>query len=312
MKTFLILGIGLALAGTCAWAQPVVGLGRVESGAGNGAAVLGKNAPIPPETSLKAGPNGAILVFGDRSRIRLAPGSWFILSGGAPANPALEAPIEAPNATSALKSILTQRNAQRYRNEAELAVARDVITLQSGALIADQGTTTMDVRVMQQTLRSAEARFSVNVVSPESARLTVLLGTVTVAPDLATSMPVGAGEFSLLTYNNAGRMAASAPAKIAGSDVAMADAAALRMGQAGRLEPVGERTDNSKEIEPVGERLGDPGTMVGDPSLAPGPRVGTGPSVPFDLANPRTKSPKVLSTPNPINIIGPVQSPTQP
>lgn len=304
------MGIGLALAGSCALAQPVVGLGQVDTG---GDTVYGKNAAIPPDVSLKAGARGAILVFADRSRIRLAPDSWFILSGGARVNPALEAPVDSPNSTSALKSILTQRVGQRFRNEAELAVARDVITLQSGSLIVDQGTTAMDVRVMQQTLRSAEARYSLTVLSPESARLTVTQGTVTVAPDQANSLPVNAGEFSVLSNDNAGRLGASIPTKIAGSDGALADATALRLGQSGRLDPVGERTtgDPSKDPEPVGERLADPGTPVGDPSIAAGPRVGTGPSVPFDLANPRP-TPKILATPAPINIIGPVQSPTQP
>jgi hypothetical protein len=221
--------------------------------------------------------------------------------------------VDAPNATSALKSILTQRVGQRYRNEAELAVARDVITLQSGELIADQGTTVMDVRVLQQTLRSAEARFSVNIVSPENARLTVTQGTVTVAPDVAQSLAVNAGEFTVLGNGDSGRVVASLPTKITGSEVAMADATALRLGQSGRLAPVGELTaDCSKDPEAVGERLGDPGTPIGDPSAAAGPRVGTGPSVPFDLANPRTSTQRVLSLPPPLNIIGPVQSPTQP
>ncbi len=306
MKNILMFGIGLALVGTCAVAQPLVGLGRVEMGEGAGAAVIGKNAPAPVGTPLRAGATGAILLFPDGTRIRLAPGSLFALSGGVHANPPLEAPVEAPNETSAVKSILTQRNSQRARNQAELVAARDVLTLQSGALIADQRDATMDVQVLRQTLRSADARFAVTVVSPGNARLTVAQGEVTVGPGLTAAFPVTAGEFTLLKADEAGGACASAPRKIAGNDLALADATALRLGQAGRLAPVGERTDPSKEPQPVGERLGDPGVGVA-PATASAPGVGTGPSVPFDLANPR-----ILSAPNQANTKGPVQSPEQP
>ena len=305
MKTFLMMGVGLALAGTCAMAQPVVGLGRVEAGEGAGAAVIGRNAPTPVDTPLKAGPNGAILLFPDGSRVRIAPESLFVLSGGVRANPPLESPVEAPpDATSAVKSILTQRNTQRARNQAELAVARDMLTLNSGALIADQRATTMDVQVLQQTLRAADARFAVTIVSPGNARLTVAQGEVTVSAGSTAAFPVAAGEFTLLKTDAAGGAIASAPSKITGNDLALADETALRLGQAGRLAPVGERIDPSKDPEAVGERLGDQG--VGSvPATAAGPGVGTGPSVPFDL-------PRVLSTPNPSNTHGAVQSPEQP
>lgn len=308
MNKAFMLGIGLTLAGACAMAQPVVGLGRVEVGAGAGAVVVARNAPVPQETLLKAGAGGAILVFPDRSRIRLAPESLFVLSAGSTrVNPPLESPVESPDATSAIKSILTQQEKQRFRNQAELAVARDTLTLQSGAMIADQGVATMDVRVLNQTLRSSEARFVVSVVSPESARLTVAQGKVTVAPGLAGAIPVGEGQFTLLNANASGQAVALAPSQIAGSKLAVADEAALRCGGASQLEAVGERTDHSKDPEPVGERLGDPGAVGTAPATAAGPGVGTGPSVPFDLRRVR-----LLTPPSTSNTSGIVVSPAQP
>ena len=307
MNKAFMLGLGLTLSGACAMAQPVVGLGRVEVGEGAAATVVARNAPVPQETLLKAGAGGAILVFPDRSRIRLAPESLFVVSvGGTRVNPPLESPVDSPDATSAIKSILTQQEKQRFRNQAELAVARDTLTLQSGALIADQGIATMDVRVLNQTLRSSEARFVVSVVSPESARLTVAQGKVMVSPGLSGAIPVGEGQFTLLNADASGQAVALAPSAIAGSKVAVADEAVLRCGGASQLEAVGERTDRSKDPEPVGERLGDPGAVGTSPATAAGPGVGTGPSVPFDLRR------RLLTPPSTSNTGGIIVSPAQP
>lgn len=301
MKTISLLITTLSLAGTCAVAQPVIARGRVQL---TGCAItepLCKSKLVPMEQPARAGNSGTVLLYADGSRMRLSPGTEFTLYGGIPVKPTIEAPLEAPDATSAVKSILTRRDTQRYRNQTEQEVTHDGLAMRSGSLLVDERASAIDVRVLNAQVSGADSEFAVTMVSPQSARITVARGAVTLSmPGNAPKM-IRPGEFITITSDASGRATACDPRLISESSLAMADQQALLSGLAGRLAPVGECLDPC-DLEPVGELVGcAPAVFTGLPG------VGTGPSVPFDLANPR-----ILSKANEVNVSGPVQSPERP
>ena len=307
-----LLLIGTSIAAPWAGAQPVLVRGQALMVGGPEQVIIEKSACIPAGQAARAGSAGALLAFPDRSKIRLSPGSDFTLMGGVPLRPVLETPVSAPDATSAIKSILTRRDTEGFRRQSEVFVANDLLDLRSGFAIVRSGATPLAIRAANQTIIASDAYFSVAALSPENARVTVLRGEIVISAPGVPSRVVSAGNYAVLTGYGQCNPVATAARQIEGSAIAMGDQAALQLAQTGTLEPVAEGgVDSSKELAPVGEQVG--ALPVAFLQL---PGVGTGPSVPFDLANfPTTTTTtrvRLLLLANPANVQGPVQSPEHP
>ena len=178
-----------------------------------------------------------------------------------------------------------------------------MLALQSGSLLVNERGQPVEIRVLNRTVRASDAYFAVTVISPSQARITVAHGEVAVVSPAGPVQVISDGEFATLVNDGQCNVAAVVPQKISDNELAMEDQATLQFNRTGRLEPVAELADGSKELDPVGELLPVPGVF---PLL---PSVGVGPSVPFDLANPRVR---LLRAANPANTGGPVQSPVNP
>ena len=287
--TSLLFATAVLLAGASAFGQPVIARGQVRLTGTNCPAALSKPALVPMEQEARAGDAGAVLFSGDFSRMRLAPGSEFRLYGGSvPTVPVLEAPLETPEATSAIKSINTQRIAERFFNEARSQVTHDGLDLRSGGVLVDQRRSAIDIRVGNATVSGAETRFAVTADTPSAARVTVAEGFVTISKPGEMPRRLRCGQFLTLSQDAAGHTLVGDPRSISESALSRADQAALFAGMASRLAPVGECVDPAGELEPVGEYTG-PG-LVGVPAVGAGPSVpfdlpavGAGPTVPFDI-----------------------------
>lgn len=301
-KIPLLLAAVVSVAGTSTFAQPVVARGQVLLTGCSNAEPLRKPALVPADQVAQAGQSGAVLFYENGSRLGLSRGSEFAVYGGnPPLRPVFEAPLENLDATSAIKSINTQRIGQVFRNGAEQAVVRDGLELRSGRVLVDRRASSVEVRVMKATIAGADARFAVAEQTPGSARLTVAEGTVTVAVPGEAPQTVNCGQFVILSSDACGRTYIGDPRAIGENALARADQSDLVAGYAGRLEPVGECVDLAGDLDPVCEMVG-----VLPSAFSVAPAVGTGPSVPFDLSG------GILSSPNGANVGGPVQSPEVP
>lgn len=299
MKKFLLLlSAAIFSIGQSGMGQVLVSRGQAELLDDPAHTVFNKSTRIPSGQIAKAGKNGVLLEFPEGTRARLAPGSEFQFGSGVPMNPVMSAPVEAPNATSAIKSILTRRDEQAFRNQSQRNVASDQVVLRTGSLIINGRGKTTHVRVLNTNISSDDAYYSVTMVTPDRARVTVAHGDVNLSSVNGFSQRIAEGEFAVLTNGDGCNVLAAGPRRVSGSDLAMADQAALELNLNGRLEPVAEMVGDCKELEPVGELITDPFLSL--------PTVGAGPSVPFDLAN------RILSEANPSNTHGIVQSPETP
>jgi len=304
----ILLLLGITLAGGTAIAQPVLVKGELQAVKETSRVKIETALPLPMSQTLVAGKTGVVLSYPDGSRIRISAGSEFVLAGGAPPRPAMDAPVESPDATSALKSILTRRDMERFRQQSQKDVAHDMVTLRTGALMADEKAAPLEIRVLGSLVRAAYANFSVTVASPLEARVTVASGEISLSSPGSPARNVAQGEFAVVSLDENCTAVAEGPQKIPENALAQADMASLRNNQANGLAQSG---DSKKALEPVGEQVGAiPSSFLQLPS------VGTGPSVPFDLANPRTenqtRSIGILLLPNTANTGGAVQSPEHP
>ncbi len=283
----------------------------------------GQFTEIPPGTPLPSGSRvrtgvggGATWRWDDGSQATLHAGSELWFEGtrrmadltGAPAGG--EVPLDRQGlgftpADSAIKAILTHNDAALALPEANPEVKE--LSLRRGALTAQAaGGTALRVRFVGGAVIARDAHFTLTAGRDDSARLTVARGHVAVlSADGGRSNPA-AGQFvEVRPGAGVGGPTVTAPRPTTGDRAAAADLVALRSGPA-PADPSKNPVLGPPDYKHVVRVDVTPTSLP--PAPAPAPGVGSGLSSPFDFPG-NDRNATLLAPPNPVNILGPVNSP---